>query len=558
MVHDEVDRVDCGEILEPFGELTSFNEWRGHSRLTLPARSRPTGPFSEAWPTRYVSYMLLAELVDTWDAVRDTRSRKAKIELLASRLEQLDDSEIEIGVSFLAGEPRQGRLGVGYRTLYDTAVPAAGRPTLTLTVVDDAFQQLTRVGGPGSKSRRAELLEELLGRATEPEQAFFRGLILGELRQGALEGVMVEAIASASGASATAVRRALMLSGSLPQAGAAALRQGETALARFRLTLFVPIKPMLAQTAGSVEEALSKIGAASVEAKYDGARVQVHRHGDRVAVYTRNLRDITNSVPELAEAVRELKAESLILDGEAMSFFSDGTPEAFQDTISRFAQQESGGGLVGVFFDCLHLDGRDLIDLPSRERFSELAAVAGDLVVSRLATDDPEEAKDFYDDALAQGQEGVMVKDLDAPYQAGRRGAAWLKVKPAHTLDLVVLGVEWGSGRREGWLSNLHLGARDPTTGGFVMLGKTFKGLTDEMLAWQTERFLQLKEREDGRVVYVRPEQVVEVAFDGVQGSPRYPGGVALRFARVKRYRDDKAADETDTIDAVRALRKGG
>jgi len=376
---------------------------------------------------------------------------------------------------------------------------------------------------------------------------------LGELRQGALAGVMADAIARAADVPAAAVRRAAMLAGDLGAVAAAVIADGGAGLEGFRLELLRPVQPMLAQTAETLEEALERARPAAVEWKLDGARIQAHRVGDQVRVFTRNLADVTERLPEVVEAVRALAVKSVVLDGEAIALDAEGRPQPFQVTMSRFGSRASvEPPLTAFFFDCLHLDGEDLVGRPARER---LAALPDELRVPRIETDDAAEAEAFLEDALARGHEGVMVKALDAPYEAGRRGTGWIKVKRAHTLDLVVLAAEWGHGRRSGRLSNLHLGARDPTTGGFVMLGKTFKGMTDAMLAWQTERFLELETHGDGHTVYVRPEQVVEIAFDGVQTSRRYPGGVALRFARVKGYRPDKRAEEADTIETVRALR---
>jgi DNA ligase-1 len=495
--------------------------------------------------------MLLTTLVEVSRAVAATRSRKAKISLLADLLASLEPDERQIGVAYLSGEPLQARLGVGYRTAY--AVDAAPSPEATITLgdVDASLAAIELISGPGSQQRRADALAALFERATATEQEFLRALVLRELRQGALEGIMVDAIAVASDVPAATVRRAVMLGGGPRAVAAAALENGVAGLGEFRLRLFEPVQPMLAQSAESVAAALAALGVARVEQKLDGARVQVHRAGDEVRVYTRNLRDVTNGLPELAAIVRRLDLESVILDGEALAFDVAGRPLTFQDSIGRFAQEDAGA-LSAVFFDILHLDGTDLIDLPARERLARLGAALPEAIVFRaVTTSDVAVAEAFFKATIHEGHEGVMVKALDAPYEAGRRGAAWLKVKPVHTLDLVVLGVEWGSGRRRGMLSNIHLGARDPMTHGFVMLGKTFKGMTDEMLAWQTVRFLELETNREGHVVYVRPEQVVEVAFDGVQRSTRYPGGVALRFARVKRYRDDKDAAEADTIDTV-------
>jgi DNA ligase-1 len=411
----------------------------------------------------------------------------------------------------------------------------------------------------------------LFGRATEDEQRFLYGLLSGELRQGALEGVMTEAVARAASVPVAEVRRAMMLRGSLGAVAAAALAGGSGALAAFGLEVGRPVRPMLASSATSIDEALAKIGGAAplertvgravecaVEWKLDGIRIQAHLSEGNVRLFTRTLDDITARLPEVAAALAKLPLSSAVLDGELIALREDGRPLPFQDTAARTASLDGGGPSVplSVFlFDALHLEGTDLIDSEDRQRHAALArAVPADLLMPRLVTDSADEATAFFGDAIAHGHEGVVVKSLAAPYAAGRRGAGWIKVKPRHTLDLVVLAVEWGHGRRRGWLSNLHLGARDPRTGGFVMLGKTFKGLTDELLTWQTQRLLALEDRRDSWTVYVRPELVVEIAFDGVQRSPRYPGGLALRFARVLRYREDKSAAEADTIDTVRAL----
>lgn len=501
--------------------------------------------------------MELSALVDVWEAVRATRSRKAKIGHLAGFLKELEPEEIDVGVAFVSGEPRQSRLGAGYRTVSAVEAEPATWPSLAILDVDACFLALEAISGPGSQQARKYALAQLFSRATEREQTFLRQLMLRSLRQGALEGLVVEALATAAGVPTPPVRRAVMLGGGLQQVGAALLRSGLDGLARFTLTLFHPLQPMLAQTASSVAAALGQLGRAQIERKLDGARIQVHRRGDELKVYTRNLRDITASVPEITTLVGQLDVSSIILDGESLAVDAVGRPHAFQETMGRFAQNESGF-LTAVFFDCLHVDGRDLLDESTSTRFDALVThLPAERVIPRIVTDDVAVGDAFFAETLAAGHEGVVVKSLDAAYEAGRRGAAWLKVKPVHTLDLVVIGVEWGSGRRQGWLSNLHLGARDPATGEFVMLGKTFKGLTDEMLAWQTERFLALETHRDGHVVYVRPEQVVEIAFDAVQTSRRYPGGVALRFARVKRYRDDKRAEQADTIDAIRAIHRG-
>lgn len=505
---------------------------------------------------------LLADLVDTSSAVAATSSRREKAELLGGLLAGLQPAERDVAVGFLTGAPRQGRIGVGYAAVRDLSSEPVPNPELTIGDVDAALTELGEIGGPGSQAQRRARLQELFGRATGAEQEFLVRLILGEVRQGALDGVMVDAIAKAAGVKATTVRRAVMLRGDLPAVAAVALADRTPGLEAFRLEVGRPLEPMLAKTAESVAAGLeSHGGQVIVEWKLDGARVQVHRRGDLVQVFTRNLRDITEGVADVVAAVLELPASVVVLDGEVIAVEDSGRPLAFQDTMSRFgsgADREHPTVLTPYFFDILHLDGRDLIDEPASARLAALAeATGGALDIPRLVTDDPVVAQEFADGAIEAGHEGVMVKAIDAPYQAGRRGAAWLKVKPAHTLDLVVLAVEWGHGRRTGLLSNLHLGARDPQTGGFVMLGKTFKGLTDEVLAWQTERFLELEERRTRHVVHVRPEQVVEIAFDGVQVSSRYPGGVALRFARVKGYRDDKAPDDADTIDTVRSFLGG-
>jgi ATP-dependent DNA ligase I len=502
--------------------------------------------------------VLLAELALTSAAVAETAARLRKVEALAACLRGLDPEEVAVAVAYLSGELPHGRIGVGWAALRDLPAPAPPPPALTVLEVDSALRRVGEATGPGSQAVRRRELDALLAQATEPEQRFLRHLLLGELRQGALEGVMVEAVARAADIPAAEVRRALMLAGDLGAVAGAAIAEGRPGLASFRLTLLRPLQPMLAQTAETVEDALDRVGEAAVEWKLDGARIQVHRLGGEVRAYTRNLADMTARVPEVVEVVRRLPVDAIVLDGEAIALRPDERPRPFQETMSRFGSRQGRAfPLVAFFFDCLHLDGDDLLDRPARERFAALAERLPEAVrVPRIETADRVEAARFLDDALARGHEGVMVKALEAPYEAGRRGGSWLKVKRAHTLDLVVLAAEWGHGRRQGRLSNLHLGARDPA-GGFVMLGKTFKGMTDEMLAWQTERLLELELRRDSYTVYVRPELVVEVAFDGVQRSSRYPGGVALRFARVKGYRPDKRPEDADTIDAVRALQAG-
>ncbi|MEU5938617.1 ATP-dependent DNA ligase [Micromonospora sp. NPDC047548] len=523
--------------------------------------------------------MRFLDLAATSAAVGATSGRRAKVELLATALRALDPSEVPAGSGYLAGELRQRQTGVGWAALRDLPAPAA-EPTLTVAAVDAAVDRIAAVRGPGSQARRRELLGALFAAATADEQRLLVGLFSGELRQGAQAGLLADAIARAAEVPVTAVRRALLLAGDLRAVAAAALSGGAAALAGFGLQVGRPLAPMLAQSAPSVDAALDAIGVpAVVDVKLDGIRIQVHRSGGDIAVFTRSLDEITARVPEVVAAVRALPARELVLDGEAIGLDATGRPLPFQQTSSRAARRTtpSTTGAVPVapavlaaaettgetvltpyFFDLLHLDGEDLIDRPGRERWAALAgAVDESLLVGRMAVDDAEQAGAAFAAALDAGQEGVVVKAPDAPYDAGRRGAAWVKVKPRHTLDLVVLAVEWGSGRRQGWLSNLHLGARDPRTGDFVMLGKTFKGLTDELLRWQTERFLALAVERGDWVVRVRPEQVVEIAFDGVQTSSRYPGGMALRFARVLRYREDKIAAEADTIDMVRAIHTG-
>jgi ATP-dependent DNA ligase I len=503
--------------------------------------------------------VLLAEIALVSAAVRAASARLAKIDLLAGALREAGPLEVPIAVGYLSGELPQRQIGVGWAALRDGFTPAA-TPELTLPEVDAAFSAIGAVAGKGSAAARRALVGELFGRATRTEQQFLAGLLSGELRQGALEGVMTDAVARAASVPPADVRRAMMLRGSLGTVAAAALAGGREALRAFGLEVGRPVRPMLASSATSITEALAKIGAdqpAAVEWKLDGIRIQAHLGDGEVRLFTRTLDDITGRLPEVVAALAALPVATAVLDGELIALREDGTPLAFQDTSARAASADGQDGPpLSVFvFDALHLDGADLIDLPDAQRHAGLArAVPPELVMPRLVTSSADEATAFFNDALARGHEGVVVKSLQTPYTAGRRGAGWIKVKPRHTLDLVVLAVEWGHGRRRGWLSNLHLGARDPDSGGFVMLGKTFKGLTDELLAWQTQRLLALEERRDSYTVYVRPELVAEIAFDGVQRSPRYPGGLALRFARVLRYREDKTAAEADTIDTVRAL----
>jgi ATP-dependent DNA ligase I len=562
---------------------------RGHSQPSLIKDNR---------------YMLLQSVVRTSAAVADSPGRLAKISAIASLLREVPPGEIPAAVAFLSGELTQRQIGVGYAALTDLVGPApgsaaasaatvsadgdrlpsdlpspSGQPTLTLTDADEAFGAIGARTGPGSQSERRELLGDLLARATADERHFLVRLLAGDLRQGALAGVMTEAIAAAAGVPATAVRRAQQVSGSLALAATAALSgpsgdpaQAEIALRAVTLQVGRPVRPMLAAAAPTLAAALERISPAAVEWKIDGIRIQVHRAGDDVRVFTRTLDDITARVPEIVTAVRSVRATTAVLDGEAVALDPGGRPRPFQVTSARtasqadVARQSAQTPLTPFLFDLLHVDGTDLLDAPASERFDHLVAIApAALVIPRIVTTELDAAETFFRAAIDLGHEGVVVKSLDAPYGAGRRGGDWIKVKPRHTLDLVVLAAEWGHGRRQGWLSNLHLGAADPATGGTVMLGKTFKGLTDALLSWQTTRLLELAEppRRPGAasghgVVRVRPELVVEIAFDGVQASSRYPGGVTLRFARVLRYREDKTAAEADTIETVRGLWSGG
>ncbi len=511
--------------------------------------------------------MLLNELVQTSRRLAETRGRLAKIELVAALLKRTGPEEIEIATAFLSGSLRQGRIGIGYATLQAAKREhAADGPTLDLARVDTTLQRLADTTGKGSAQTKERLLGELFARGTADEQEFLLRLIIGELRQGALEGLVTEAVARAAGLEAEAVRRATMLAADLGRVARAALTQGAAGLTAFRVELFHPLQPMLAQAADDVTDALARLGngQAAFEYKLDGARIQVHKAGDEVRVFSRELNDVTPAVPEVVEAVRRLPLTDAILDGEAIAARPDGTPLPFQVTMRRFGRKldverlRAELPLAPFFFDMLYADGVPLLNEPYTRRFAALAAaVPGEHRVPRIVTSDAGEARAFFKQAIAAGQEGLMAKALEARYDAGARGAAWLKLKPTHTLDLVVLAAEWGHGRRRGRLSNLHLGARDADTGEFVMLGKTFKGMTDEMLEWQTAKLLELETRRDAHVVYVRPELVVEIAFNGIQASPTYSGGLALRFARVVRYRPDKGADLADTIANVRELHRG-
>lgn len=505
--------------------------------------------------------MLLADVVEVSRLVAATPSRSAKVARIAGLLANpgLRADEIEIAVAYLSGDLRQRRTGVGWATLRDLPSPSE-KSNLTLADVDAALERVANAAGSGAQTFRTREMRELARAATDSEQRFLIALVMGELRQGALDGVMVDAVAKAAKVPLAVIRQAFMLRGSLSPVAAIALHGGAAALSAVGLEVGRPVRPMLASPASSIAEALGKISPAALEWKLDGIRVQIHRGGADIRVFTRTLDDITSRVPELVEVAASLDVRDVVLDGEAIALDEHGRPRPFQQTAARTSSRLDVGKLrrdvpLSVFlFDVLSLDGEPLLAKPAHERQRVLARVVPEARrVPRLVTDDPPAAAEFFAGAIAHGHEGVVAKSLDAPYEAGRRGAAWLKVKPRHTLDLVVLAAEWGHGRRRGKLSNLHLGARDGD-GGFVMLGKTFKGLTDEMLAWQTEEFLRLETHRDAYTVYLRPEMVVEVAFDGVQTSPRYPGGMALRFARVLRYRPDKRADDADHVDAVRAI----
>lgn len=513
--------------------------------------------------------MLFSEMVATSEQITRAAGRLDKTGHLADCIRRLAPHEVAIAINYLSGQLRQGRIGIGMAKLLNLLSTAASSPSLTLSDVDLAFSEIAAAAGSGSAAARAALLGALFARATPPEQGFLSRLIVGELRQGALEGIMVEAVAQAAQVPVETIRRAVMLSGALTQVAEVALTDGTKGLSRFCITLFNPVLPMLAQPAADIADALQRLGRASFEWKLDGARIQLHKKGSEVRVYSRNLIEVTAAVPELVEAAALFGADSIILEGEVLALHADGSPYPFQITMRRFgrkldvAAQRQSLPLSPFFFDCLYLDGEPLIDHPQKERFrifSEL--LPPKFVIPRLVTADRELAEAFLADVLRLGHEGVMAKSVEAPYQAGRRGYEWLKIKPVQTLDLVVLAAEWGHGRRSGFLSNLHLGARDAENGGYVMLGKTFKGMTDAMLKWQTARLLELEDRRDSWTVYVRPELMVEVAFSDIQASPRYPGGFALRFARVKRYRPDKHPGDADTISAVRQLfemqKKGG
>ncbi|MFI1167257.1 ATP-dependent DNA ligase [Streptomyces sp. NPDC020801] len=505
--------------------------------------------------------MMLARLARVSGEVAAASARSRKIGLLAELFREAEADDVPIVIPYLAGRLPQGRLGVGWKVLGRRVAPA-GEPSLTVREVDARLSELGKVSGPGSQAERSRIVGELMGAATEDEQRFLLGLLTGEVRQGALDAIAVEGLAGATGAPPAHVRRAVMLAGSLQTVAQALLADGPPALERFRLTVGRPVLPMLAHSASSVAEAIGRLGACAVEEKLDGIRVQVHRDGDTVRIHTRTLDDITDRLPEVTSAALELAGERFVLDGEVISFGGDGRPRSFQETAGRVGSRVDVATAAGavpvspVFFDALSVGDRDLLDLPFGERHAELARLVPEpMRVRRTVVSGPRDvavAEAFLAQTLGRGHEGVVVKALDAPYSAGRRGASWLKVKPVHTLDLVVLAAEWGHGRRTGRLSNLHLGART-ADGGFAMLGKTFKGMTDAMLAWQTERLRELAVEDKEWGVTVRPELVVEIAYDGLQRSTRYPAGVTLRFARVVRYREDKLPQEADTVETLLA-----
>jgi DNA ligase 1 len=505
---------------------------------------------------------LLADVARTSSAVAATRSRKQKVELLSALLRTLEPLELRPAVGFLCGELRQGKLGIGYATLRKMlALPQSPSSRVSVIELDEIFQRLLELSGKGSAGRRDQLLQGLFERLDDGERDFLARLLVGELRQGALEAIVVDAVGATTGISVQALRRAMLFLGDATELAVLAIAGGESALAKLSIELFRPLRPMLAQTAKDVADAILRCAPCAFEQKLDGARIQVHMSTERVAIYSRHGNELTDNLPEMVALVRGFQARSLVLDGEAIALQPDGRPHPFQVTMRRFGRKlevaELGRSLPlsAFFFDCLYLDGEVLVERTNEERWQALCrAVPESARILRQLVSDANQGEAVMAAALRRGHEGVVVKSLSSSYEAGRRGAGWLKLKPAPTLDLVVLAVEWGSGRRKGWLSNLHLGARDPVGGGFVMLGKTFKGLTDETLAWQTQKLLQLATEQGDYVVRVRPELVVEIAFDGLQQSSQYPGGMALRFARVRRYREDKPASEADTIDFVRSL----
>jgi DNA ligase 1 len=496
---------------------------------------------------------LLADVVTASRDVTETSSRSGKVAILAELLRRLDPNEVALAVGFLVGVPRQGRVGVGYSTIYGIERAPAAESSLTIEELDRAIAEVQEMTGSGSAAGRRRILGELLGRATEQEADFVKRLFTRGLRQGALGGLMGDAIAKAAGVSGEITRRALMLSGNLTRTAEIAMTKGEEGLRDVGFEMFRPIAPMLASTAASAPEAVASFDRSSVEWKLDGIRIQIHRRGEEVRIFSRNLNEITHTLPGIVDAVRRLPLAQAVFDGEALWMAQHG-PAALQDTISQIDSAAPPDGVVTFLFDVLHLEGDDLLDTPLEERAARLEGIAPHLKIPSVVTSDPKTAQRVLDEALRAGHEGIVVKDAASRYNAGRRGKAWRKVKPVRTYDLVVLGAEWGHGRRQGWLSNLHLGARDAGTGEFLMVGKCFKGLTDELLEWQTKELLGRETGRRGIAVLVRPELVVEIAVDGVQPSTRYPGGIALRFARVRRYRPDKTAEEADAIDDLRAL----
>ncbi len=511
--------------------------------------------------------MTLQDILTLSANVASTRARTKKIELLSSYLQQVPRHELPIAVKFLSGELMQGKLGIGPSAIHSALKSASGSAvgahadTLSLTDVNTVLAEIAQTKGPGSNSRRNELLAGLLTKTTTAGQQFLGRLILGELRHGALEGIMIEAVTKATNVPATDIRRAVMVAGDLAAVAQVAAAEGTDGVRKFSLELFRPVQPMLAETADDVDEALQRLEMAALEYKLDGVRVQIHKDGDDVRVFTRHLKDVTANVPEIVEQMRHLQPRQIILDGEMLALKSDGRPHPFQTTMRRLGRKREIETMraslpLSIFlFDCLRMDEQSLIDQPTTERHRALSETAREeLLVPRLVTGDLSKADSFLAEAIRSGHEGIMAKSIEAAYTAGGRGQSWLKIKPAHTLDLVILAAEWGSGRRKGWLSNLHLGARDPASDQFVMIGKTFKGLTDEMLAWQTEQLLGSEVSRDDYTVYVQPNLVAEIAFNEVQASPHYPSGYALRFARVKRYRSDKRPSEADTINTVASV----
>jgi ATP-dependent DNA ligase I len=505
--------------------------------------------------------MRLQELVDVSNEVAAVRGRLEKTARLAQLLKRLQPDEVCTAVAYLIGSLPQGRIGLGWSAIAGArSISAARAPSLELRDVDEMFGRISHLTGAGSTKARTKLLGDLFQRSTPDEQGFLARLLAGELRQGAVEGVLAEAIAKAADTTSDTIRHAAMMCGDLSEVARIALVEGPAGLSKFSIELFRPVEPMLASTAENVEEALDSLGEAAFELKLDGARIQVHKSSDEVRVYSRALRDVTAAVPEVVEAVRAMPANELVLDGEVLALRPSGIPVTFQETMRRFGRRlevdslKTELPLTPYFFDCLLIDGRPLTDEPQRARFEIVTKVADRYAVPRRVTAEKSHAQEFFDRAISTGHEGLMAKALDAPYVAGSRGRAWLKIKHVRTLDLVVLAAEWGSGRRRGWLSNLHLGARGSAMDQFVMLGKTFKGMTAEILEWQTAALLERETRRDGHIVFVRPELVVEIAFNDIQESPQYPGGLALRFARVKGYRPDKAAADADTLDTIQRV----